>query len=300
MALKVLREIKPKILYAHNWQTLPISYKLSVELGTKIILDLHEYSPAEREQSRSWRVLRRPMIDYFLHEYATKVDASLTVSPTIAKMYQENYGFCPLVVLNAPEVQPAIKFHPTQKDEIHLIHHGLATRRRKIELMIESVSKADVRFYLHLMLMEFNNGYIQDLKKYADTIAKGRVFFESPVSPEEIVNKISTYDIGFYLLPLNSFNHAAALPNKFFDFINAGLAICVGPSIEMSRLIKQCDLGVVTPSIEPDDVAVVLNNLSADEIDLMKQNSLAARQELNAENEMKKLLDLHCAVISGH
>jgi hypothetical protein len=165
--------------------------------------------------------------------------------------------------------------------------------------MIETLSLTDARYVLHLMLMDRSRGYISDLKGMAQRLAPGRVFFHPPVPPREIVNRISEFDIGFYLIPAVSFNQLAALPNKFFDFVMAGLAVCIGPSPEMARLVRQFGFGLVAPSLDPQSVAALLNALSVEEIDQMKQRALKARDSLNADTELAKLVELYAGLFEG-
>ncbi len=164
--------------------------------------------------------------------------------------------------------------------------------------MIDALAFCDPRYSLHFMLVDRDGRYLAGLKKLAKKKVPGRVFFHSTVPPDEIVNHISTYDIGFYLLPPLNFNYQAALPNKFFDFVAAGLAVCIGPNPEMARLASQYGFGVVVPSFEPSQAAQVLNQIGADEIDLMKRAALQARNSLNADVEMGKLLDLYGRLLS--
>jgi hypothetical protein len=128
-------------------------------------------------------------------------------------------------------------------------------------------------------------------------VAPGRVFFHQPVRPAEIVSRISEFDMGIFVLPFTSFSYWAALPNKFFDFIAAGLAVCIGPSPEMTQLVRQFGFGVVTRSFEPAEVADTLNRLSAADIDQMKLKALEAGDTLNADVEMAKLIALYTGLL---
>jgi hypothetical protein len=229
-----------------------------------------------------------------LRKHIPETSASVTVSQTIADAYTKAYGIRPIVVMNTPRlVNDCASVGSTTATKIQLIHHGNAIRDRKLELMIETISMADSRYVLHLMLVDRSRGYISDLKALAQRLAPGRVLFHPPVPPTEIVNRISEFDVGFYLMPAANFNQLAALPNKFFDFVMAGLAVCIGPSPEMARLARQFGFGLVAPSLEPQAVASLLNSLSVNEIDEMKKRALKARTILNADTELAKLVGLY-------
>jgi len=208
----------------------------------------------------------------------------------LADRYQSEYGFKAIPVYNAPKIQLEIQYRPVDESQVHLIHHGAAIPDRRLDLMIETIAHTDSRFTLTMMLMDTGSGYLAQLKSLAERIAPGKVNFIPPVPPAEITEKISQFDIGLYLLPFSSFNNQASLPNKFFDFISAGLAICIGPSPEMARLSQKYGFGIISPTFDPLDVGRLLNTLTANQINQMKQSALAARNELNADVELAKVV----------
>lgn len=291
-ARRLLEQTPAQIIHANDWNTLPLAVSVAQKTGAKILLDLHEYAPLEGEDRWHWRTFVSPMIDYFLRKYGEYAAAYVTVNETIAQKYQTEYGFLPTVVMNVPRVNTPSPFKPTQAT-IHLVHHGIAKRDRYLELMIEAVALAQPRFQLHFMLMETSSDYIAELKTLAQQLAPDRIHFHPAVQPEEIITHLSVHDMGFYLLPFSNYNNSVALPNKFFDFITASLAVCIGPSPEMARLTQKYGFGVVADSFDPPDVARLLDSLSISEIDDMKKKANQAQQSLNAEMEMRKLIDLY-------
>ena len=146
------------------------------------------------------------------------------------------------------------------------------------------------------MLVDSNN-YINVLQKKASEVAPGRVKFRCPVSPEQIVKTLREYDVGLHVIPPTSFSYLHALPNKFFEAIMAGLAVIVGPSIEMATIVQRYQLGLVADNFEPLDVARVLNNLSSSQIDFMKKQSIKAASELNADQELARLLSMYAGLL---
>jgi hypothetical protein len=73
------------------------------------------------------------------------------------------------------------------------------------------------------------------------------------------------------------------LPNKFFEFVQARLAVAIGPSPEMERFVRQYGFGVVADSFEPRALAARIAALTPADIEAMKQRADVASRELHAE-----------------
>jgi glycosyltransferase involved in cell wall biosynthesis len=275
--------------HANDWEALPVAAEAAQRNSARLVLDLHEYAPGQYE-GRRFRMFEARMISYIIRKYAHRVDASTTVAAMIAQKYKERFNLSPIVVLNAPEKidLPSNNINPR---DVKLIHHGIARERRNPKFMIETIALCDKRYSLHFMLLE--NDYLNELKRLSDIIAPGRVTFHKPIPPEKIVEYLSKFDVGFYILPPSNYNQLAALPNKFFDFINAGLAVCIGPSPSMTDMVRTHGLGIVGPTFSPGDIAGLINQTTPDEWQTMKDRSRTASKTLNAQTEMAKVLQIY-------
>lgn len=292
-AFDMLCRLRPTAIHANDWEALPVAVRAAQKTGALVVADLHEYAPLMRENRPYWRIFYKPLIEYFLQQCLPSVNATVTVNQTLADKYAETFDIHPLVVMNTPPLVNNRVMQATDPTNIRLVHHGNAERDRHLENMIESVALAQPRYSLHLMLIERNRGYLADLEQLAQRIAPDRAFFHPPVSPQEIVPRISEFDVGLYLLPPQGFNQSAALPNKVFEFVMAGLAVCAGPSLEVARLTQEYGFGLVVPSLDPKMVARHLDLLSAHDIDKMKSKSITASAKLNAETELGKLVHMY-------
>jgi glycosyltransferase involved in cell wall biosynthesis len=290
-AFEALIDRHPDLVIANDWWSLPVAAEACKQTGARLILDLHEYAPGEFEHQTWWRVLYKPVVNFFLNCYLKDVDASVTVNPVIADRYNIEFGLKPVVVMNIPRTTGRNAPQPTDADHIELIHHGAAMRDRKIELMIDVIALTDSRYHLNFMLVG-NPAYVNELKQYSERKAPGRVSFLEPVSPDKVVETNTKFDVGIYLTPAAIFQLLAMLPNKFFDYLAASLAVCFGPYLVMKALIEQYQCGLVCDSFDPQEMADRLSRLSAEEIDRMKQNSYWAGEKLNSEIEMDKLVQL--------
>jgi len=290
---------QPDLIHANEAIALPIAIEAARGTGAKVLFDAHEYSPAHRANAMWWRILAQPLYTHIIDRYAPRAQAMITVEENIAKKYETLFAIPQVgVIRNVPAFREHA-FHPTNPRHIRLIHHGGAMKERRLERMIDLLAALDSRYFLDFMLMPGTPGYLESLQDQAAQKTPGRVRFLSPAAPEAITEAICHHDMGLYLLnPLN-YNQAMALPNKFFEFIMAGLAVAIGPSPAMAALVRRYDVGVVAEDFAPETLARQLNALSAHDIDAMKKRSLAAARELNAETEMAKLLAIYQQVLAA-
>jgi hypothetical protein len=154
--------------------------------------------------------------------------------------------------------------------------------------MIEMMRHLDHRYTLDLMLVDTDPRYLSRLRDLA--AADSRIRFRPPAPMEDITATINEYDIGVYLLPPVSFNSRVALPNKFFEFIQARLAVAIGPSPEMARLATRHGFGIVAPSFDPKELAGCVSAFSAMDIERLKQQADQASHELHAGRSTETLL----------
>lgn len=282
-----------RVIYCNDADTMPIGLAAArASRSTKIILDLHEYATREMADGFHWTWERKPVVTRILKSMARHANGTVTVADSFVPLMKKEFRMrTPIVVHNAPELAPLPPRAARTDDKIHLIHHGGAARSRQLERMIHAVARAEKRFVLHFMLTG-GPDYLADLKKIAAETCPDRVVFHEAVKPGEIVAAISGFDMGVYILPPHSFNDLHAMPNKFFDFIVAGLAVAVAPSVNMAKITQENNIGWVADDFEPESFAKLLNTITLDQIESRRAASLKLRETVNAKAEMSKLVEL--------
>lgn len=276
LCLQLLRGRAFDLVIANDVSSLPLALKLSG--NAPVLIDSHEYSPREFEDKWLWRRLFAPHADYLCRRYLSQAARMTTVCQGISSEYQRVYHVPSTVVHNAPilqDLQPV----PVEGGHIRLIHHGAAIRSRHLEVMIDMVAFLDERFTLDFMLVASDERYLDELKSRVRH--EPRIRFLDPVPMPDICKALNNYDLGVFLLPPVNFNYHYALPNKFFEFVQARLGIAIGPSPEMVSLLEKYKLGVVASSFQPEALADSLNALSAEEVMGFKLASHAAAHELS-------------------
>lgn len=279
-AAQLLHDATPDVIIANDLSALPLALELA--RGKPVIYDAHEYSPGEYEDNLLWRLLFGRYNHAFCRKYLPRTASMLTVCQGIADAYAQHYGVRPLVVHNAPANQ-GLQPSPVQDDAIRMIHHGVASSARHLEVMIEMMAFLDRRFTLDLMLIEVEPGYVAFLRQKAQHDA--RIRFVEPVPMPQICRRINAYDVGLYLLPPDNFNHRHALPNKFFEFVQACLVVAIGPSPEMAALATKYECGIVAESFDPRALAAALSGLDTGRLRALKEASHHAAQSLCFEQD---------------
>lgn len=284
-SLKELNSYQPKfdLILANDAETWPLAIELKKNHPkAKVIFDAHEQYAKEFSDMILWKWFHKRFVNYVCRHYIPKADKFLTVCDGIAKDYAADYDVKPYLILNTPEYEEGL--YPKEIGyTIQIIHHGIANRSRKIEKMIQMMDFLDSRFILKLMLVPTDPAYFEELK----TLAKGKAIeFLPPVPTQEISSFINEFDLGLFILEPVNFNYANALPNKFFEFIQGRLAIAIGPSPEMEKIVVEEKNGIVTETFEEQEMAAKLNALTKEEIWEMKENShRVAKKYSNAQNE---------------
>lgn len=271
-------------IVANDPSALP--FAASIARGSPILYDAHEYAPAKQEDDLRWRLVMKPYYIWILNRYLKSATRAITVSQGLARAYKANFDVSMEVIMNAPR-QQALEPSPCEPETIRLVHHGNAVRRRKLHELIELMNQLDDRFRLDFILKPSETGYYRELVEKAS--GNSRIAFRDPVPPEEICATINRYDVGVYSMPPANFNMANALPNKLFEFIQARLAVAIGPTPEMASIVDQYQCGVVAVDFSVGALASKLNALSHRDIEDCKRNAGLAAQSLNYENESAKL-----------
>ena len=290
-AKKVAHELAGRnfdLIVSHDCTLLPLAFEVK-RPNNKVVFDAREYYPRNYDDQWRWRLFTKPVNVYLCKTYLTRCDKVLTVSDGLAQEYEREFGVKPEVIMSLPDYQPLSPVS-TDGDKIKMIYHGAVGASRKTEVMIEMMDLLDERFTLDLMLMPASDEYYQKIVSLADS--RGNVRIIPPVPMNQIPAHINQYDIGLFLCPPSNFNLKFALPNKLFEYIQARLAVAIGPNVDMRRIVEQYKCGIVSLDFLPHSMTDELRSLTPKRIMQYKQNSHKAAWELSAETNRNNVLNL--------
>jgi len=287
------------IWLANDWTALPIVRKLAAEQCTPYAYDTHELAIDEYAQSWRWRAIHRPVIATVEQIGIAGAVVTSCVSQGIADRLHQVYRLPekPLLVRNMPRYQAYS--HRSCGETIEVLYHGVVSAGRGLEACIDSVALWRSEFRLTIR-GPGTEDYLAGLRKRIGSAGLGdRVVLAPPVPMIDLVREAARFDIGLFALPGHSKQNVHVLPNKFFEYTMAGLALCVSDLPEMTALLRQHDLGRSIPDVTPQAIAAAINGFDRASIDLHKRHALEAAKLLNWEAEADRLFAAIEQVVAG-
>ena len=292
---KAAVEVEPSIVHCNDLDTLLIGYMFKRKSRIPLIFDAHEIYPeqlSEEMRSDIWYQFYTRLEEILIHA----ADGRMTVCDSLADYFSERYGATGFkTVLNVPSVAylPAPEILSRRRNRRKLLYHGAYFAYRGLEEIIFAVrwlENADIVF-------RGIGAHQEKLKELCQTEGAGdRITFAAPVAVDRLIPAAADCDIG-----LNPFipvckNTEYALPNKFFEYMMAGLGCVSSDLVEMRRLSLQLKIGVTFPDLEPRRIADCLNELLScpDQVDEFRCNAYqAARDRYNWEYEERSFLSYY-------
>ncbi len=260
-----------------------IGLALSLDPVRGVHADIHEYAPRQNEELLIWRVFIAPYVRWMCRRHLPRAASMTTVAQGIADEYSREFAVDADVVTNA---SPYAELAPSAvRTPIRLVHSGASIRNRRLEVMIDAVSATTAEVTLDLYLMGNDPGYIAELQGRA--AGSPRIRFPEPLPYEELITRLNEYDVGVPLIPPTNFNNRCALPNKFFDYVQARLGVIIGPSAEMRHVLERYHLGAVADDFTAAALTRTLDALTVEQVNEWKSAAVDAAHALSAETQAK-------------
>lgn len=278
---RVLRGRRFDAVIANDAETIGVANRM---FGAgRVHADLHEFFPGLPVGDSRLGHRQRRYLTWLIRKHAAKAKSSTTVGTEIAKRYGA-YGLNPGVVTNATHYRQ-LGVSPTNRP-IRVVHSGNPFRDRGTAETMRAVAMTPGDMTLDLYLTYNNTADREYLVELAESLGP-RITVHEPVPQSELIETLNEYDVGIFVLPPTNENHVLALPNKLFDYVQARLAVVVGPTLEMARIVRDRGLGIVTDTFEESSIVSALASLTTEQVDTFKQASDAAAEPLSSENQVE-------------
>jgi len=286
------------ILVANDLDTLLANFLVSRLKSIKLVYDSHEYFTEVPELVEN---PRKQKIWQTLEEWIfPKLKNCYTVNDSIAKIYMQKYGVSVQVIRNvAPNFMSfAIKTRedlglPTDKFIIIIQGSGI-NKRRGAEEAVRAMNYIEGA----LLLIIGSGDVIHDLKNQVrEDDLKDKVRFLPKMPYAEMMQYTMNGDLGLAIDHTDVLNHKLALPNKFFDYIQAEIPILATDITEVRAIIEKYQIGfVLEHELTEQTLAAKINEIKSgflDQKEFLKENLKKAKLSENWENELKKLKEIY-------
>ncbi len=281
------------ILFCRGLWVFPAVIPIKLVKRRPIIYDAHEYFMGHttfngRSAKREiWR---------FVEKIAVKLsDALITVSEPIAEQYVKDYPELKdvYVIRNLPHKVDLPSFNKKEiyEDSVKsVVFSGYLLPGRSLHNIIRAFSLINDK---NIKLVIIGNGILKKelVQLTAELGLNDSVTFKALLPNHQVIPALSHYDLGLSLIEADCLNRQFALPNKFFEYLSAGLPILASNIITQKAYMERYKVGKTINPDTPETIAKAVREMLSDKINypIWQKNAFMAANELNWQNESPKL-----------
>lgn len=285
---------KSHLLYANDLDTLLSNYLVSKLKKQPLIYDSHEVfcevpeltgSPIKK---RIWEKIEAKIIP--------KLKYCITVNQSIADYFQKKYNTPFHVVRNIPEQLSG--FIPKTRTELGFLSDkkiivmqgaGINIDRGAEELVEAMRYVRDA----HLFIIGGGDVFEKLKTMVQDPDLKKNITIINKLPKKELLHYTFNADLGISIDKDTNLNYHYSLPNKLFDYIQAGIPVLASKLPEIEAIIAKYAIGDFISSYEPRHIAQKINEvlLFKSRPEWLNQIKIA-QQEYTWEKEQQQLVEL--------
>lgn len=289
-----LRQHNPDLIIARDIYSIP--FLRGIIAKERIWIDLPDFTAEVNSYKKIYQSLFGPYFEQLTRQLPSIASSFSTVSSSLGRHFNSLYDVDARVIRNTVPyhlknqliTQESIQEVSLKNSNfLRLVYFGAAVRSKEIELCIEAIKLLPEEFSLDLFLVPTDPSYLNELtSKFSNLQA---INFKQPVPQVDLIKTISSYTAALIVIPATSINSRCALPNKFFQAIQARLPIITGPSPEIASIVRTYDLGHVSSSFAPRNIAEACQKLNLNRLEKIKKNLDIAALEISDEFECSQI-----------
>ncbi len=288
---------KCDLIVANDLDTLMAGYlSAKRKKNCELVYDSHEFYTGVPE------LVNRPSVQRIWERIEgwifPKLNKIYTVNQSIADIYEKKYGEKLFVVRN---VSPRItdldivskETYEIPSDKKMLILQGAGINvDRGAEELVEAMIEIDEA----VLVIVGDGDVVPQLKTFVEANnLDQKVFFLGKKPYLEMLAISALADIGFSLDKSTNINYENSLPNKIFDYIQAGTPIIASNIKEVRNVVETHEIGMiieeVSASILTENIKKMLKN--EEKRVFFTENCKKTAQSLNWENEKAVLKKIY-------
>ena len=256
------------------------------------VYDAHEYFTEMKELwtrpavQKIWRSIERFAVPKFKYGY--------TVSEGLAQLFQNNYHRNYATICNFPVLQ---SLDGSVKREKFLLFQGAVNEARGFEYLIPAMKNIPYK-----LVICGDGNFMNQLKKLiSENNVQDKVELKGMMLPADMRPIARQAALGLGLAEQEGLNQFHALPNKFTDYMHAGLPQLAMNFPEYQKINSNYKVAVLIDSLSVEIISNAINGMMSDEnlLGELEQNALKAREIYNWQNEEKKLIDFYRKILGG-
>lgn len=312
-----------EVVHAHDYNTLLLGWMLARLWKAKLVYDSHELWQSvfqfEREQfsrathlkpakiARKLRNLDR--VSQMEKWLLARCDAIISVNETLCRMLVEQAGPQTLPAVSVRNISNYFTLDGLNCNRFHehfnlpantriLLYQGDIKPTRGIRELLEAMERLTIPNLILILMGPIPDlHYEQQLKQRIQESErlKDRVFHKERVARNELLSWTASADLGIAPILNARESYYYCLPNKLFEYIQAGVPCATSNFPEMKKVIEDYNVGFTFEPTNPEEMAQKLTEFFADPkiAEQYKRNVLKAKPELSWENEQDRLLELY-------
>lgn len=288
---------KSNLLLSNDLDTLLANFLVARIKRIHIVYDTHEYFTGVPELENNpfakgvWEKIEQWIFPKLKH--------IITVNDSIASLYKRQYKKDLTVVRNIPPLRDFTDCEinreklnlPANKNIIILQGAGINVDRGAEEA-VEAM-----QYVQNSVLYIIGSGdVIGILKQNTSKLGlNDKVKFLPKMPYEQLMMYTINADLGLTLDKNTNINYRYSLPNKLFDYIQAGIPVLSSNLVEIEKIINQYKIGTIVHSHNPKQIAKTMNEIFNDKkrLNNWKENAKKAANKLCWENEKTKVIDVY-------
>ncbi len=290
---------KTDVLFANDLDTLPANYLVATTRKKLLVYDSHEYYTGVPELEN--RPLVRFVWKFFERWIFPRLKIIITVNNSIANLYRDEYGKLPVVIRNVPIVTAQ---YSTANKTVLREQLGLPVNKHLIILQGSGINiqrgaeeaVEAMRYLENTNLILLGGG---DVLPALNALVKqhnlnDKIIFKPRMPYNEMMKYTAACDLGLTFDKDTNLNYRFSLPNKIFDYIQAGIPVLASRLPEVAKIITTYDIGDFIENHNPEHIAEKIKSLLGNDLLLARwgKNLHLAAKELNWESESKKFPDI--------
>jgi glycosyltransferase involved in cell wall biosynthesis len=280
---------KIDIICAIDLDTILPCYFVSVLRKKKRVYDAHELFTEQKE------IVTRPAVHKFwlaIEKFTVpKFEFGYTVNQFITGELKRRYNVDYAVVRNLPLLQKLYSSSAGMPYEKFIIYQGAVNEGRSFETLIPAMQHVPV-----ILKIYGKGNFFDQVKQLIHTYhLEERVELMGYVMPNELKQITPSAYIAVTLFEQTGLNQFYSLSNRFFDYIMARVPqVCVNYP-EYKTINDKYNIGLMIDDTKEETIAAALNKLlqNVQLHEQLQENCVIAREELNWENEEKKLIEFY-------